>query len=275
MSQLLAALASVLWGFADFAGGVASRTLSARRVTPWAQLLGMPLLIIGLFVIGWDQVTASDVAFGVSAGVLGFIGIVALYGALAMGTMSLVAPLTGALSAAIPVVWGLAIGEVISRRQWMGIILAVFAITLVAWTRSHVRLTASVALRAVVASFGFAGFFIALEYTTQASGQWPLVAGRIVSIALGFAILAFVRELKAPDKETLPTVLVAGNGDVAANIATLLALQTGPLGVTVVITSMYPAFTVLAAILVLHERPTMLQRIGILLALLAAVLLVV
>ena len=275
MSQFLAALASALYGIADFAGGLGARKMSVLRVTAWSQLIGMPLLFIGLFVIGWDEVTTADIGYGAVAGVFGFIGMVALYGALAAGSMSIVAPLTGALTALIPVVWGLAAGEDITNRQWIGIALAIVAITLVAWDHAHAKLTIGVALRALVASLAFAGFFIALDYTAEASGQWPLIAGRGVSISLGFAVLLALRQLSPPPPDALPVVAIAGNGDIAANIAALLALQTGPLGITVVLTSIYPAFTVIAAVLVLRERPTVVQRVGIVLALVAAGLLVV
>jgi drug/metabolite transporter (DMT)-like permease len=102
-----------------------------------------------------------------------------------------------------------------------------------------------------------------------------LIAGRAVSITLGFVILVVLRELSRPNRDAAPAVAVAGNGDAAANIAVLLALQTGPLGISVVLISIYPAFTALAAVIFLHERPTVVQRLGIVLALIAGVLLVV
>lgn len=275
MSQLFAALGSVLYGIADFAGGVASRQMKARQVTPWSQLFGLPLLLVGLFIIGWDHVATADLGYGAVAGLCGFIGVVALYGALAQGTMSIVSPLTGALTALIPVLWGLVAGEHIASRQWIGIVIAIAAITLVAWDHAEAKLTSTVVARAIVAALGFSGFFIALSYTAESSGQWPLIAGRAVSVTLGFAILLILRELSRPKRDALPAVAVAGNGDAAANIAVLLALQTGPLGISVVLISIYPAFTALAAVVFLHERPTAVQRIGIMLALIAGVLLVV
>jgi drug/metabolite transporter (DMT)-like permease len=272
---LLAALASVFFGIADFAGGVGARKMRVWRVAVWSQLLSMPPLLIGLFVIGWDEVTTADIGYGAVAGVFGFITIVALYGALAAGTMSIVSPITGTLTALIPVVWGLAAGESIAGRQWVGIVVAIVAIMLVAWDHAHAKLTMGVVLRAVVAAVALAGFFIALDHTAEASGLWPLIFERSVGVTLGLAVLVFLRELSPPRREDLPVLAIAGNGDVAANIAVLLALQTGPLGISVVLTSIYPAFTAIAAVIVLHERPSVVQRIGIALALFSAVLLVV
>ncbi len=84
------------------------------------------------------------------------------------------------------------------------------------------------------------------ELHCQPFPQWPLIAGRAVSITLGLAILLVLGELSPPNRDAVPTIAVAGNGDAAANIAVLLALQTGPLGISVVLISIYPAFTAVA-----------------------------
>jgi len=274
MSQFFAGLASVFYGIADFAGGVGARKMSTWSVAFWSLLLGMPLLLIGLVAFGWDEVTAADIGYGALAGVFGFITVVALYGALAAGTMSIVSPITGALTALIPVVWGLVAGEVIAGRQWIGIVVAIVAIALISWDHAHAKLTIGVVLRALVASVALSGFFIALDHTAEASGQWPLVAERLVGLGLGLAVLLFLRELSPPRREAFPVVAIAGNGSAAADIAVLLAFQTGPLGISVVLTSIYPVFTAIAAIVVLRERPTVMQCIGIVLALVGAVMLV-
>jgi len=274
VSQVLAVLASVLYGIGDFAGGLGARKMTPWSVTVWSLLLALPLVFVGLFIVGWDEVTTADIGYGAVAGVFGFIGIVALYGALAAGTMSIVSPMTGALIALIPVVWGLVAGETISGRQWIGIVVAIIAITLVAWDRTHAKLTPAVMLTGLVAAVALSGFFIALDHTAEASGQWPLVVENAVALGLGFVVLVFRKELSPPPREALPVIAVAGNGTVAASMSALLALQTGPLGITVVLTSIYPAFTVIAAVIVLHERPTVMQRGGIVLALVAAALLV-
>ena len=274
MSQLLALLASIFYGVGDFAGGLGARRMSPWRVTVWSLVLAMPLLLFGLLVFGWDEVRAADIGFGAVAGLFGVVGIVALYSALAAGTMSIVSPMTGVLIAAIPVVWGLVAGEAISARQWIGIVVALAAIALVARDRTDARLTPAVVLTGLVAAVALSGFFIALDQTAEASGQWPLVVENAVALGLGLLVLAVLGELAPPPRDALPVVAFAGNATVAASMAALVALQTGPLGITVVLTSIYPAFTALAAVIVLHERPTAVQRIGIVLALVAAALLV-
>ena len=275
MSQILALSSAVLYGVADFAGGVATRSVDVWRVTAWSQLLGVPLLAIGIAIAGWSEVTTADLVYGAVGGTLGLVGIVALYSALAAGTMSIVSPLTGTMIVVIPLVWGLATGEQITPVQWMGIALAIVAVVLVARDHAHARLTRTVALQALVASFAFAGFFIVLDRTAEASGVWPLVSARILTVPVAFVVAMLMRSAAAPPRGSMLAIAAAGNADVGANIAILLALQSGPLGISSVLTSLYPAFTVLAAVVILHERPTIQQRIGIGLALVAAVILVV
>ncbi len=275
MSQILALSSAVLYGIADFAGGVATRSVQVWRVTAWSQLLGVPLLAVGIAIVGWSEVTTSDLVYGAIGGALGLVGIVALYSALAAGTMSIVSPLTGTMIVVIPVVWGLATGEQITPMQWMGIALAIVAVVLVARDHAQARLTRTVALQALVASFAFAGFFIVLDRTAEASGLWPLVSARAITVPVAFVVAMLMRSAAVPPRGSMPAIAAAGNADVGANIAILLALQSGPLGISSVLTSLYPAFTVLAAVVILHERPTIQQRIGIGLALVAAVILVV
>ena len=274
MSNLLALAAAGLYGAADFAGGLATRRLQAWRVTAWSQLIGVPLLIGGILITGWTSVDPSDIAFGAIGGVLGLVGIVALYAALSEGTMSIVSPMTGVLTAAFTIVWGLASGEDIAGVQWMGIVLAVGAVVLIAADRTDARMTRTVFAKTVGASIGFAGFFIAFAQTSQEAGLIPLAVGRGLGVPVAFMIAASVRSAARPPTDSLGIVFLAGNADVAANIAIVIALQRGPLGISSVLVSLYPMFTVLAAMVVLGERPTAPQRIGIVLAIIGAALLV-
>ena len=268
-------MSAALYGVADFAGGVAARSIDTWRVTAWSQLLGVPLLVIGLVVIEADDVARADLVAGAAAGLVGLIGIVSLYGALSRGTMSIVSPLTGVLTAAIPVLWGVAFGEQISTIQWIGIGTAVAAVVLIAQDHAASKLTLDVAALAILASLSFAAFFIVLDQTSEAAGLWPLAAGRAISIPLAFVIAGVTATARFPSRADLTPVVVAGNADIAANMSILLALQRGPLGVSTVLTSLYPAFTATIAVFALRERPTALQWIGIALAVVAAVLLVV
>jgi len=275
MSQLLAIISAAFYGIADFSGGLASRSLAAWRVTAWSQLTGVVLLLVGLLVVEAPEVLAQDLFYGAVGGLLGLLGVAMLYTALAAGTMSVVSPITGVLAATFPIAWGLFSGETIRGAQWFGIVLAVVAVILITRTHSETRITRAVLFQAVAAAFGFGLFFIALGQTSEASGLWPLVAARSASIPVAFAVAALYRSASVPPRALLPIVVFAGLTDMAANLAGLLALQIGPLSINSVLMSLYPAFTVLAAIVVLRERPTNVQRIGIVAALVAAVVLAI
>jgi drug/metabolite transporter (DMT)-like permease len=275
MSQVLAIIAAAFYGAADFSGGLATRHIPAARVAAWSQLIGTPLLVIGIAGMDAPSVTTRDLAYGALAGLSGLVGLILLYAALAQGTMSVVSPITGVLSAAIPLVWGVFGGEQLVTLQWLGVVLAVSAVLFVARDHTASRLTSRVLLLSVGAAIGFAFFFIAIDQTSGTAGLWPLVAARAVSTPLAFVAAAFAGGIAPPPRRILPIVAIAGVADMAANVAVLLSLQTGPLAINAVLISLYPAFTVLAAILVLRERPTGIQRFGIGLALVAAVLLAI
>jgi uncharacterized membrane protein len=108
MSQTLALISAVLFGVADFAGGFASRRLPVWKVIPWSQLIGLVLLFVGLLVVPAEEVTRDDLLWGAVGGLAGLAGLALLYSTLAAGTMSVVAPISGATAAAIPVLFDLA-----------------------------------------------------------------------------------------------------------------------------------------------------------------------
>jgi drug/metabolite transporter (DMT)-like permease len=273
MTQVLALTAAALYGVADFAGGLATRSLSAWRVTIWSQVFGLPLLVVAILIIGFSEITTTDIALGALAGGFGLIGLVLLYSALAAGSMSIVAPIVGVLAAAIPVAWDLADGGVITAIQWIGIALAIVAVLLLVSHRSASSVTVLILAQALGAAVSFAVFVIAMSQTSESAGLWPLLPARIVSIPVGFVVLAITSTAVIPARPLLRLVAFVGIIDVAASSAIVLAVQRGPLGINAVISSLYPAFTVLAALVVLKERPATSQAIGIGLAILAVLLL--
>ncbi len=274
MSSSLAITAALFYGFADFAGGYATRRLSVWTVIAWAQLLGLGLLAVGVVVVPASLVTRADLLWGAGAGLAGLIGLVLLYLALASGSMTIAAPISGAVAAVIPVLVDVIAGTGLTTRQWLGVGLALGAILLVGLEHSSGRLNRRSLLYAVVAGALFGVFFVAFSQTDPASGLWPLVAARGVSVPIAFAVAASRGVAGPPRSEDLGIVAVAGNLDMAANIAGALALQRGPAGVTAVLVSLYPAVTAGMAMLVLRERPTRLQLFGVGLALGAVIALV-
>ncbi len=275
MSQLLAIASAALFGLADFAGGRATRRLGVWQVTAWTNLVGLPLLALGVLVVPADDVQVADLAFGALAGVVGLAGLALLYSTLAAGAMSVVAPIVGTVAAVLPVVWDTVMGATISPGNWVGVVLGIVAIALIAGERSGARLTPKLLAQALGAAAAFAVFYIAFAQTSQDSGLWPLVAARSASLPLAFGAALIAGSAALPPRGPRRLVVVAGSFDMAANLAIVISLQTGPMGINVVLTSLYPVFTVAAAILILHEHPTVRQATGIALALVAVALLAI
>lgn len=275
MTQILAITAAALFGVADFAGGLATRAHSAWRVTAWSQLIGVPLLLVAVAIVGTTEATARDLGLGAAAGAFGLIGIVLMYSALATGTMSVVAPIIGSVAAAIPVGWDLATGATIERVHWLGIAMSIGAVVLLASRPGNGITDKTPIVKAIGAAVAFAAFFIAMSYTSEASALWPLVSARLVTVPVAFIMALTVRAASLPERPILPLVAFTGLADMGANLAIVIAVQRGPLGVNAVLSSLYPAFTIVAALVILNERPNIAQRAGITLAVLAALILAV
>ena len=263
MSQLLALTSALFYGLADFVGGFTTRRMALWRVTAWSMFIGVAVLIVGLLVVPADEVTAADILWGSAAGVAGLLGLAILYSTLAAGTMTIVAPISGASAAVVPVLFDLAQGTALSSRQWVGIALAVAAVLLVGLEPGIRRADVRIVARAILAGAAFGFFFIALSQTSTESGLWPLVGARLVAVPLAFLIALAVKSAAPPRGRDLRVLALLGGLDMSANIAIALALQQGSLAVNSVLSSLYPVFTALAAIIVLHERPTGVQTVGV------------
>ncbi|MCL1692544.1 MAG: DMT family transporter [Actinomycetia bacterium] len=275
MSQLLALTSAVFYGLGDFLGGIATRRSSVWTVTAWSQTLGLGVLMIGLLVVPAEVVTTADILWGALAGAIGLVGLAALYSTLAAGSMTIVAPIAGATTAVIPVVVDLSQGAELSTRHWIGIALALAAVLLIGFDPTGRSADVRMIGRAVLAGAAFGVFFIALAQTSEASGLWPLVGARGTTIPIAFAIAGFRGVASPPGGRALGMLAVLGNLDMAANVSIALALQRGPLGISTVLSSLYPAFTAITAVIVLHERPRPVQTVGIVLAMGAIVALVI
>lgn len=281
MSETLAVLSSIVYGSADFLGGLASRRVSVLAVIVVSQASGFLVLALTIPMLPAASPTAADLGWGAAAGLFGLVGLGLLYQALATGTMSLVAPVTAAWAAIVPVLAGVAMGERLNAAAVAGILLALVAIVLVSQAEGGPGNPAS-ARDALRRSLGLAvtsgiiiGFFlVAMDFTRRESGLWPLVAARTASLALAGPYL-LVKRVGLPRERSLVT-LVLGSGflDMVANILFLLAVQRGMLSIVATLTSLYPASTVILARMVLGERLRPIQAGGVACALAAVVLIV-
>jgi drug/metabolite transporter (DMT)-like permease len=275
MAVLLALCSAATYGVGDFFGGMAARRAPATAVVLWSHLVGLGLLLVATFAISGDP-TAGDLAIGAVAGLAGAFGIGLLYHALSLGQMGEIAPVTGLLAAAVPVAAGYAQGERPSATAVVGMLLALGAIVLVsAEGGGSLRPSDWHAVRlAVGAGLGFGLFFVVISHTGDGSGVWPVVAARATSVVV-MGTLALTRRVRADLPRGGPRWATAGAGalDMAANVLYLLAVREGLLSVVSVLSSLYPASTVVLAWLILRERFAPLQRVGLVLAIPAAALL--
>ncbi|GAA3092267.1 hypothetical protein GCM10010485_33070 [Streptosporangium carneum] len=260
----LATLCAVVYGTADFFGGLATRRSRVLAVVVLSQTAGLALVVALLpFLPGAP--TAQALAWGMAAGVSGAAGLVLFYRALATGVMSVVAPTTATTSAALPVLFGLATGERPETTALAGVALALVAVVLV--SRDSSAATAGRGRGSLLASLaggaGFGGFFVLLAQAPEGAGMWPLFGARLSSIGL-IALLALVtRRTLRPGHGALRIIVTAGALDMAANVLFVLAQQRGLLSLVGVLVSLYPASTLLLARYVLKERLNAVQVTGI------------
>lgn len=280
MTYGLALLSAVLYGAADFIGGLASRRASTLAIVATSQAAGFVLLALLLPVLPAATPSTSDLSWGAVAGLGGGVGVALLYRALAIGTMAVVAPVTAVCAVIIPVAAGVVLGERLEGWTMAGIGLALVSIVLVSQsgTEPADRPRAASSRRSLILALGsgvaIGLFYLSLARTDPAAGLFPLVAARCTSSALFvIATVATRAPMRMPGR-VLGWALTAGVVDMAANALYLLAAQQGPLSVVVTLTSLYPASTVVLARLMLGERLRPVQYLGVGCALGAVVMIV-
>ena len=270
MTIILSAISALLYGGADFCGGLATRRSSILSVLALSQLVGLALALAACTLVVKGGASGVDLAWGAAAGVCGAFGLAALYTALATTIVAVASPIAAVTGAIIPMLIGVAAGERPGALAWAGMGLAVPAIALLASGPTGIgkdgKLRRAVLLGAG-AGAGFGLFFAAISRTSPGSGLWPLVAARASTIALVLLFALFSGRSVRASLANLPMILLSGLFDMSANVAFLIASRTGMLTVVAVITSLYPGPTVLLARLVLRERLYFLRLVGIVLAL--------
>jgi drug/metabolite transporter (DMT)-like permease len=282
MIELLALGSAILYGSADFFGGLTARRANTIATVFWSQFVGLVLLALVLPFLPAATVSSRDWTWGFIAGFSGGIGVALLYRALAIGAMAVVAPTTAVIAAMIPVLFAFILGERLRLLTMVGVALALVAIALVSRPAADSTNPEKTKPRGFPPGFGLALlagvsvgiFFLSLARTSMAAGMWPLIAARTSSIAL-FGLIALVsrRTLRMSGIATA-TASTGGAFDMAANALYMIAARIGPLSIVVTLASLYPASTVILARFVLGERLSAVQISGIACALAAVILIV-
>jgi drug/metabolite transporter (DMT)-like permease len=269
-------LSALGYGVSDFVGGLASRRVAALRVVLVSYPIAL-VLLAGLAVVVGGQVSQSAVFWGALCGVSQALGVWWFYAALGSGPISVVSPLTAILVAALPVGVGLVMGERPGAIAGIGVVLALIAVVLVSREATDEdvtphKFTATVAWLTVGSGVAFGLNLVLIAQAPAEANLWPLVFARLSASVLVLVIAAVSRNLHAPTGAPLKLAVLAALLDTGANVAMLLALHASLLSLAGVLMSLYPAATVLLAIVVLRERVTRWQVLGMALALTAVVM---
>jgi drug/metabolite transporter (DMT)-like permease len=304
LGVVLAALCALAYGASDFSGAVASKRTSAMVVTAAAQTVSLISLVAVLVVIPGGERRAVDLAWAGLGGLGVAVALVCFYRALAIGPMSVAAATTSLVGALVPIGFGLALGDRPGAVALAGMAIAVPAVVLVSSAGSGARSSGGPGLpreqafiarapmrrrdapplpreraatlrtrspgttRALsfVAGLGFGVFFVALSRTSADAGLFPLLGARGASIAALAIVLSASSGWERIDRPAWPAVAVTGVLDCAANALYLSALDHGELSWVAAISSLYPVSTVLLARVVLAERLSRPQAIGMAMA---------
>ena len=289
LTVIVGLTAALVYGAADFFGGLAAKRINPMLVTGIAALVGLVgLVAIGLPIFGgvWSP---EAILLGAVSGVAGAVAIALLYASLAIGPMSILSPLTAVVSAIVPLVWGLVGGERLGTLGYVALGLALVAVVLVGFVPSGsgelVRGAVRPSLRGVLMGVGAGAaigvFLVLLDASPDDSGVVPLILNRVVNALIMFTAVLVVWLLVRRrggawgplTRATLLVTVACGVLDVTANALLLIGVRIGDLSVMAVLAALYPAGTIILAAIVLKERIAVLQYVGLVLAIAAAAML--
>jgi len=274
---------ALVFGSADFLGGLAARRMSSILTTAIAAFAGLLVLLIALPVLGGTW-SIEAVALGALSGLAGAVAIGLLYACLAIGPMSILSPLTAVVSAVVPLTVGLIGGERLGTIGYVALAVAFVAIILVGFVpeKNAVRPSLRGVLMAIGSGIAIGAFLIIIDQTPDDSGIVPLVMNRASNAVIMFSIIGVLlliarrRGTQGPLvglRAGLSLAVACGVVDAVANLGLLLGLRLGELSVMAVLAALYPAGTIILAAIVLKERIAWLQYVGLALAVIAGAML--
>ena len=213
MSIVLAALAALMYGCGDFAGGTASRKNPLLSVVLFSQIIGVAAALAVIPFLGVKSPAPSDLVFGSLSGIFGTLGLLALYEGIAKTPVAVVSPFSAVIGALLPMAFGLISGENPSPVMWIGSAVCIPAVILLSWEKSGAVGSGEIKkglLYGMIAGAGFGGFFIAISRTAPEAGLWPLVAARSTSIFFVLIFSLVRRNLAKPERSSLWIIIFAG-----------------------------------------------------------------
>ena len=263
MTVLLSLLAAASYGLSDFNGGWLSKRVSAWTVALMGQLGGATATLVVALLVGGSP-SGADVAWAVVAGLGNGFGTAFLYRGLASGRMGVVAPVSGVGAAVVPIMVGLLIGERPGLLVWVGIAVALPAIWLVSRQPAAAPGAGSSGLvDGITAGLGFGGLFVALSRVSDDAGLLPLTVNQVVGALTIVAVALAMRQPWVPRERYAALGIFSGLLGALATGLFMVASRGSHLTVAAVVVSLYPAFTVLLAAVLLRERVHAAQGLGL------------
>jgi drug/metabolite transporter (DMT)-like permease len=273
MGLSLGLASAIVWGSADFAGGVATRRANPFQILVLISLSGCALMVVLASLAGGPWLSVADLSFAVAAGVSGAFGVTALYRGLAMRAAAIVAPTAAVIGTLTAVVFGIVLQGAPTIAQWLGFAAGALGIWLVA--RSPVTGAAernrSLLLAAVSGVF-IGGFLVLLAQVKAENVFAPLAISKATGAVVGFLVLLSFR-VPSPSMRRSPLALLAGVLDAGGNVLFVWSSRWIRLDVAAVLSSMAPVVTVLLSRWIFKESVSRTQWVGVMLCLLAVGLL--
>ena len=264
----LSLASAACWGTGDFSGGMGAKGSNAFGVVVVAHSAGLVSMLLLALATGEPFPSHTTMFWGAMAGFVGGLGLVSLYRALAIGQMGINAPVAAVITGALPVLYGIWKEGYPAPIQFAGFGLALVAIWLIALPSGGVGRPRGLGL-AICAGIGFGGYLICSRQAATEAVFWPLVAARTASVLEMLVIVVVARQAWTPSRRLLPWMICAGIFDSLGNMFFMFAVRHGRLDVATVLSSLYPASTVLLARVLLKEKLSRLQASGMLAALVA------
>ena len=273
LGGIVALISAVVWGTGDFVGGLATRDRDKYQVLALSAFAGMTGLLIAMLIRAEPWPDPISILWSCVAGISGAIGMASLYRGLAIAQAVLVAPTAAVVSVVLPIVIGTIMHGAPSPEKWIGMAAGMAGIWLVTKGLGSSRDTNGLGL-AILAGFGFGGFFLCIVQTEPGSVFSPLVIAKMTALLFAILILLF-RRSRLPSFKGNGLALLAGILDAAGNTFYLLAARLTRVELAAVISSMAPVMTVILASLVSKQKVSTYQKLGVVFCLAAITLLLI
>jgi len=252
----------------DFVGGYASRRANAILLTTITHLSGTCLMLLLALLFHSSFPGNGSAGWAMAAGFLGGTALAVFYRALSAGNMGLTAPVGAVLGAAIPTIVDAFLEGMPGPIRMAGFALAGVGIWLISRSEGSTGRPEGIGL-AALAGIGFAGYFLCIRQAGNGSALWLAAISRAMSLSATGAIVLLTRQFRPMDATGIRWGILAGLLDVSGSAFFIQASQKGRLDTAVMVSSLYPAFTVLLARIFLREQFTRWRVAGLVAALLA------